>query len=165
MSKGLKIFIWILVIIAVLGAITFTWGKSAWNKIKFSAPTLQGLDLQGLTLADLANIALAGQEKTVTATVQMNIQNDNSFSIPFSSIRAQLLYNDTVIAKTSDDSSHIVPANGNLPLSDPVNIILNNAGGNLLIEKIKGGKPKINYVINLKVFGIPVPSIKSSFTW
>ena len=165
MSKGTKILVWIIAIIAVLAIAVFIWGKNAFDKITFSTPRIQSLNLQGLTLLDLANIALVGKSKTVTAVVEMDIKNDNNFAIPFSSIRAELFYKGTLIAETTDDSSHTVPANGHITLSDPVNIILNTAGGNLLIEKIKGGHPQIDYVINLKVFGIPVPSIKESFTW
>lgn len=164
MNKGLKIVLWIVIILAVVAVITFFWGKSAWDKIDFGKPRLEGLDLQGLTLNDLANIALAGQSKTVTATIVMDIKNDNGFSIPFSSIKAQLSYKGTVIAETTDNSSHTVPANGILSLSDNVNIILNNAGGALLIEKLKGNHPQIDYTIILKVFGIPIPSQTGNFT-
>lgn len=167
MSKGLKIVVWIVVILVVLGIIAFTWGKSAWDKIDFGKPRLEGLDLQGLSLNDLANIALAGQSKTVTATVVMDIKNDNGFSIPFSSIKAQLSSKGVVIAQTTDTSAHTVPANGILSLSDNVDIILNNAGGALLIEKLKGNHPQIDYEVDLKVFGIPVSlfyPIKDSFT-
>lgn len=167
MSKGLKIIVWIVVILAVLGIIAFFLGKNAWDKLTFGKPTLQGLDLQGLSLNDLANIALAGQSKTVTATVIMDIKNDNSFAIPFSSIKASFSYKGTVIAETTDNSSHTVPANGILSLPNNINIILNNAGGALLIEKLKGNHPQIDYEVDLKVFGIPVSlfyPIKDSFT-
>lgn len=167
MKKGLQILIWIVVIIAVIAVFAFFWGKGVWNKISFSVPRPEGLDLQGLTLADLANIALTGQTKTVTATLSMDIKNDNNFSIPFSNIRVRMIYNDVVIAETSDmlAQNKVVPANSVLTVSDKVNIILNNAGGNLLIEKIKGGHPRIDYVISVRVFGIPLPSIKNSFVW
>lgn len=135
-----------------------------WDKISFSKPIPQGLDLNGITLADLANIALAGKSKTVTATITMNIKNDNSFSIPFSA-KVKLLYQDTVIAETSSISGTI-PANGTFPISDKVKIILNNAGGAILIEKLKGKPVQMDYSISLSLFGIPIPKdIKNSFIW
>lgn len=167
MSTGVKIFLWILLILAVLAVIGFFWVKSIWDSISFSPPSLQGLNLQGLTLTDLASIAFEGQSKTVTVTLAMAIKNDNNFSIPFSNMKVKLYYDNTIIAETSNliSGKQVVPANGALTVSDTVNVILNNAGGKLLIDKINGGHPSIDYSISLKVFGIPLPNIKNNFTW
>lgn len=167
MSKGLKIVLLILAIVVVVGAFAFSWGKSSWEKIAFSQPKLQGLDLHGLTLQDFTNIAFTGQTKTVTATLGMVISNQNNFAIPFSRMKVTILYNDTLIAETSQALSNnkTVPANGTLALSDNINIILNNAGGNLVVAKLSGKNPVVDYVINVSVFGIPLPSIKNSFVW
>lgn len=159
MSKGLKIFLWTVAIVIALSAFAIIWGKNAWDKIAFSKPQLQALDLQGLTLNDLANIAFTGQSKTVTVTLGMAIKNDNNFSIPFSNMKVKLLYKDTLIAETSDafaQQNFTVPANGNLAVADTVNVLFNNAGGQLLIEKTKGNHPQIDYSIDLKVFSIPI---------
>lgn len=164
MSKGWKIFLWVLLILVALAAIAFFWGKSAWDKLSFSRPVLQALNLNGLTATDLVNIALSGQSKTVTATVAMDVKNDNSFSIPFS-VKIKLLYQDTIIAETSSISG-TVPANGILRISDAVNIILNNAGGAILGEKVQGKPVQLDYTVSLRLFGIPVPkTIKNSFLW
>ena len=169
MSTGVKILVWTLVILGVLALLVFVfvipWGKKVWDKITFSQPRLEALDLQGLSLADLANIAFTGQTKEVTAVLGMDIKNENNFSIPFSNLRAQLFYQDVLIAETTDNRSYTVPANGSLAFSNPVKIILNNAGGQLLIEKASGRQPIIDYKINANVFGIPLPSIKNKMPW
>lgn len=167
MSKAGKIILWVVIILVVLASFGFFWGKSAWEKISFSAPRLQAINFQGITLTDLANIALLSQTKTITVGLSMDINNQNNFSIPFSSMNVKLFYDNTLIAQTSDTllNSQQVPANGTLKISDQVNVILNNAGAALLIEKIKGRAVTIIYEINMKVFGIPLPSIKQNFIW
>lgn len=167
MNKALKIFLWIIVILAVLAAFAFFFGKNYWDKISFSKPQIHGLDLQGLTLGDFVNAAFTGTERTINATLGIDIKNDNSFSIPFGNMKIKLLYNNVVVAQTSDafaNQKFTVPANGTLTVSDTINVLLNNAGA-FLVEKIKGKHPQMDYVINLRVSGIPLPSIKNSFTW
>lgn len=169
MSTGLKILIWILVILAVLALLVFVfvipWGKKVWDRITFSPPRLEALDLQGLTLADLANIAFTGQTKEVTAVLGMDIKNENNFSIPFSNLSAQLFYNGVLVGETMDERSHTVPANGTLPISNKVKFILNNAGGQMLVEKALGKPVTLESKISVNVFGFPLRSIKTNFVW
>lgn len=168
MSTGLKIFLWILAILAVIAVIAFFWAKSIFDKVNFSAPKLYSLDLQGLTLNDLVKIALEGSQKEVKVTLGMDISNANSFSIPFSNMNVKMYYAGAIIAQTSpalQNQKFVLPANGNLSVTDNISIVLNPEGIKMLIEKIKGGQPKIDYKIGLKVFGIPLPSIQNSFTW
>lgn len=168
MSKGVKILLWIVVIIAVLAIIGFIWAKNAFDKISFSVPRLQGLDMQGLTLNDLAKIALEGGQKELKVSLAMDAKNENNFSIPFGNMLVKMYYGSTLIASTSpslENKKFVLPAKGSVTVSDTINIILNTAGAKLLIEKLKGGHPQINYSIGLRVFGIPIPSIKNSFAW
>lgn len=168
MSKGMKIFLWILVILAAIAVISFFWAKSVFDKVNFSAPKLHSLYLQGLTLNDLLKIALEGSQKEVKVSLGMDISNANNFSIPFSNMNVKMYYAGSIIAETSpalQNQKFILPANGSLSVTDNISIVLNAEGVKMLIEKIKGGQPKINYKIGLKVFGIPLPSIQNSFTW
>lgn len=169
MSRGVKILLWALAILSALAIIIFMIViprfKQYWDNISFSIPTLQNLDLKGLNIQDLANIAFTGQEKQVDATLGMNIKNDNNFAIPFSNLGAKLFHQDQLIAETQDNTSHTIPANGSLDISQVVKILLNNAGGQALIDKLSGKSPVLDYVINGRVFGIPVPSIKNQLTW
>lgn len=167
MSTGVKILLWIVVILIIATVIGFTWGKKAWDKISFSKPDLQGLDLQGLTINDFLNSAFVGTERNISATLGMTIKNENNFSIPFGNMKIQLLYNNIIVAETSNMLSmqkFIIPAKGNLAISDTINVQLSKAG-TFLIEKIKGNHPQMDYKINLSVFGIPIPAIKNNFTW
>lgn len=159
MSKGLKIFLFVLAAVSTLAFLAFMWGKSVWDKISFGKPRITGLDFNNLSLIDLANIAFTGGQQEVTANIGIDIANQNSFAIPFSSLKVKLLYNDEVIGQTSDmlAQKQSVPANGTLPLNDTVKIILNNAGAQLLTDKIKNGKATLQYKIMVKVFGIPLP--------
>ena len=170
MSKGVKILLWVLAILAVLAVIVYflvvPWGKKAWDNVTFSVPRIESWDLNGLNLNDLANIAFTGTEKPVDIRLGMDVMNKNSFSILFSNIKAQLFYNGIQIAETTDNASHTVPANGTLPLSSVVKVTLNATGGQLLLDKLVLGKtPVIDYIISANVFGIPIKNIKNNFKW
>lgn len=160
MKQGWKIFWIVVVIFAAAGTAAFFWGKSIWNKITFGVPRLLNLNLNGITLLDLSNIAFNGASKEVTATVQMPVNNGNNFAIPFSSLKVMFYYKGTQIAETSDllAGAASVPANGTFTGTDTVKIILNAAGINMLIDKITQKKIMLDYKISAKVFGIPIPS-------
>lgn len=169
MSKASRIVLWIILILVIISALigTFIWGKNAVNKISFSKPRPQALDLQGLSLVDLANIVIGAQAKIIKATISMDIKNDNNFSIPFSNLNVSLSYNNVLIAQTSNmlAQKKVVPANGILTVSDTVNIILSNETAAFLKDKINGNHPELDYVVNLNVFGIPIRSISDKFVW
>lgn len=169
MSTGMKIFMWILVIIAVLAVVTFVfiipWGKGVWNKISFSKPKLQALDLKGLTLPDLQSLALSGGSKDVSVTLGMDIKNDNNFSISFSTLKVQLYYKGTMIAETTDNAWHSIPANSVYPFSSIVNITLNGAGLQMIIEKLVTGKTSVDLKTDIRVYGFPVPTIETNLPW
>lgn len=169
MSKGLKIFLWILAIIAVLAVLTFAviipWGKGVWDKISFSKPTLQALDLKGLTLADLKSMALSGGSRDVTVTLGMDIKNDNNFSISFSTLKIKLYYKGTLIAETEDNAWHTLPANSVYPFSSIVSITLNGAGLQMILEKVATGKTSVDMKTDIRVYGISVPTIESNLPW
>lgn len=164
MSKGLKIFLWIVAIIAVFAIAGFLWAKNAIGKISFSKPNPQGLNLSGITMANIAN-----NQSNITATIGLDIQNDNSFSIPISNLKVRLLYKGSVIAQTSDDllNPMVVPANGTLSLSDIITINVNNSS-TFLIEKIKGNSVSLDYIVDVSIWNIPISKlfpIKNTITW
>lgn len=159
MKKGWKIFWVVVVVLSAIGAIAFFWGKGVWDKITFDIPRLVGLNFNGLTAADIAAIAVAGGTKEVTATVQMDVSNQNNFPIPFSNLKVVLKYNGDTIAQTSNllAAGQKVPANGTLSVQDTVSVILSGAGGQMLLEKLKGNKVTIEYSVQVRIFGIPLP--------
>lgn len=153
----MRILLYILIILAVFVLIGITWGKTVWNKITFSQPSFSNLNLQSL------GAIASGQVNTVP--VNMTITNTNNFSIPFSNVSISLYYNGSVFATTNDPSSHTIPANGSLQLTENIIFSLNDAAVNLLAQKIQGKSVSINYTVGLRIFGIPIPSINNSYTW
>jgi LEA14-like dessication related protein len=164
--KPWKIIIIILLVLAAAGAIAFFWGKSVWDKITFGVPRVLGLDFNGITLEDAASIVLAGSQKEINALIAMDVSNKNNFSIPFSSLKVELLYNGQTIAETSDafTQKQSIPANGVLYATDNVKIILSGAAAQLALDKLQNGKATINYKIKLNVFGIPLPKSFQTFS-
>lgn len=169
MSTGVKIFLWILAIIVVLAIITFAfiipWGKGVWDKISFSTPKLQALDLKGLTLADLKKLALSGGSKDVTLTLGMDIKNDNNFDISFSTLKVEIYYKGTLIAKTQDNAWHTIPKNSMYPFSSIVDITLNGAGLQMILEKVVSGKTSVDFKTDIRLYGFPVPTINTNLVW
>lgn len=157
MSTLFKILLVILIIIVIIAIVIFVKGKNAYDKITFTKPTLKQ-DIQALAAANLSG-------NTLSLPLPFIIKNDNNFSILFSSVNAELLYNGNVIGKSNDAGWHTIPANGSLSLAPVIDFSINDAVKNLFIQKIQGGHPAIDYVITMKVFGIPIPSIKDNFIW
>lgn len=173
--KIVGIILGILVILAVLGWIWWeTYGKKIWDNIIFQNFGFSGVDLKGLTLQDIPDILLKGEQRQIPVTMGMEILNKNKFSIPFCYLQAEFFYKGNPIAKTSDNLAKTcirIPAQGEpnnpFPVSDPVTITLSRAGGaQLITDKLLGGKPEIDYEVSLSIFGIPVPiNVKNSFLW
>lgn len=172
MSKGLKITLWVVAVLVILFLIAIWYGKNVWDKITFK-PYFISADLKGLSLSDVPAI-LGGEDRKVTATLGMQIKNESNVSFPISGLKAKLYYNGEIIAETSDalkNASFISEANSEdvtPPIIDTITVILNQAGGKLLVDKISGKKPEIKYTVDVNVFGIPISKIypiESSFTW
>lgn len=166
MSRTWKIVLLVITVFAVLLTIAFFWAKSAWDKIGFGKPRILGLNLSGISATDLANIVFTGAEKEVTATLEMDVVNQNNFSIPFSNLKVKLFYNNLAIAETSNllEGKQAIPANGTFTATDTVKILLNNAGIQMITDKITNGKVMLEYKIMVKVFGIPLPKSLQSNT-
>lgn len=169
MSKGVKIALWSLATLLVAGVTWGIWyGKKIWNKLAFQDFSITGVNFHGLTLKDIPDIIKSGTSKNITITIGINIKNDNNFSIPFCYLNIKLLYKGVEIARTSDtlaNTCYSIPANGVLPISDTINIVLNNAGINMAVEKLTGGKAKIDYEVELNVLHVPslfIPTIRGN---
>jgi len=155
----------------LIGVIAFFVGKNIFEKLTFKNFSFANLDLHGASIQDIAKALLAGEEKPIDVTLAMEILNENNFSIPFCYLNARLYYRGTLMATTSEtleQTCYSVPANGVLPISDRIKIILNKAGGLLLLDKFAGKKPRIDYEIELSAANVPswmIPTIKNSFAW
>lgn len=163
--------IWTLIAILVpLGIIisVFFWGKSIWDKLSFSKPYFVSFDMHGLTLADIPKSLILGNEKRVDITLGLDIKNDSSTSISFSCVKAKFYYEGALIGETSDSLSKqrfVAKKHDTLKVTDTTSIILNQAGGKLLLSKLSGGKPQIEYKILVCPLGIPIPIPKNNFIW
>lgn len=170
----MKKFLTILLVLIIISIPLAIWyAKSVWDKISFN-PYFVSADFQGLTLKDIPAILASGEKKTVQATLGMQVKNDSNVSITFGSLKATLYYEGNIIGQTSDSlaskkfTSDAHSQDATPPITDVVNIVLSQATAKLLIDKITGVKPQIDYEISLSVLGIPITkiiSIKNSFTW
>lgn len=173
-----KIWEYILIGLAIfipLGGIAYAlrWASNTWDKITFT-PYFVSADFKGLTLQDAQDILLSGKQKTINAVFGMEVKNDSNTAISFSGLKAKLYYNGTLLGQTSDiiagkkytAEAHNV--DNPLQVTDSVTVTLSQATAQLLIDKILGKKPKIDYEIQLTIFGIPYFQwfpIKNNFEW
>lgn len=154
----MKKFIIIIAILLLISVPLGLWyGKKSYDKITFTKPSLNQ-DIQAILQTNVS-------DDTISVPLPFNINNENNFPVEFSSINAQLLYSGELIGESNDAGWHTIPKNGTLPYAPVVNITINDAVKSLLAQKIKGVHPSLDYVINLKVFGVPIPSVKGTLTW
>lgn len=172
MSKRAKIILWSIAGIIVSAIIIGIWyGKKIFKKITFQNFRITGVNFHGLTLQDIPKILQSGTSKNITVTLGLDIKNENNISIPFCYLKIKLLYNGQEIARTSDTlakTCYEIPANGILPVSDTVNITLNQVGAAMAIEKLTGKKVKLDYEVELSAVHIPsmiIPTIRGNFEW
>lgn len=165
----MRILIIIVLILVIAGVIGYFQAKTVWDKIKFDfAKGFRGINLSSFNPQELL---LSGQTK-INPILGIDIINDNSFDIPFKEMKATVYYNGAVIGETSSDlygRTFNVPRHSTLSVTDPINLYLNEAGGRLLLAKIGGGQPELNYQIKVKIqlFGflwIPI-TYKDTFSW
>lgn len=155
-------------ILIILLIVAYVYLKNIWDKIRFDfVKGFRGINLGAFNINELI---LSGQTK-INPTLGIVIFNDNNFSIPAKDMSASIAYNGTVIGDTSSALSEknlIVPANGSLEVTDPINLYLNQDGGKLLLKKIKGEHPELSYTVKLKIkiLGMWIPvTYKDSFSW
>lgn len=179
MSTGAKIFLWS-VIALFIGGIVYTGFrvKTLWENVSFGDYTWK-VDLSGLNLADIPAILLRGEERILPVEFGLTLKNNSSVSIPFCFFKLTFFYQGTELASTSDELAskcHSLPKNDSLVITDNISVKLTRAVAKLLSDKfISGGKPEIDYTLDLivKFFGIPIAAgwvlkilkVKKSFAW
>lgn len=139
----------IIVGILVLAAI---WGMTAWNKIVFTF-SFKGVDLSQLDMTSLAGI---GQTST-KLILNLNVKNNNGFSIPFKDMKVWMSYDKTVIAETSSElaaKTFLIPAHGHIDVTDAVNVHLNSASITLIKQAALKKNPRVDYTVKVNVFGV-----------
>lgn len=168
----MKKFLIIASIVLPLGFLLglFLWAQSIWTKVKIT-PYFVSADFKGLNLQDVRAILASGEEREIDAVLGMEIRNDSNSAITFSGLKAKLSHNGVLIAETSEELANqkfTAKANEVLQVTDSVKVKLNQAGAQLLLNKLAAQKSKIDYTLEFSVYGIPILRwfpIKNSFTW
>lgn len=167
MSKGGKIVMWIVIILAVLAAVGYYFGNKAWRKISLKV-FVSGIDTGNTTLQQAIITLATGNSVVIKLLAGVNITNGNTFSIPVSKFRAKLFYNGTQIAETSPglyESKIIVPANSQYSITDSADVVIGPGALTLLKGIVVKQKPLIEYEIRFRIWGIPMPfPIKNNFS-
>lgn len=142
----------ILAIIVGILVLAGIWGMTAWNRIIFT------FGFRGVDLSQFDINALTGTGQTSTKLVlNLNVKNNNSFSIPFKDMKVWMSYGSTVVAETSQDLSSrtfLIPAHGYIDVTDAVNIHINSASIALVKEAALKRNPRVDYTVKVKVFGV-----------
>ncbi|KKQ35810.1 MAG: hypothetical protein US53_C0070G0009 [Candidatus Woesebacteria bacterium GW2011_GWA1_37_7] len=168
MKKFLVVF-FILLAISIIFALW--WVKRAWSKVTINLK-VENIDLGGITIEDIAAILLTGQTQSAKVIITLNadIKNDNSFSIPFSIKKIKLFYQGSLIAETSETlaiQKFEVQQKSSLSVKDNLNVLLNTTSIKLLKEKVLlKQQPVIDYYVKIKILKIPFAlSFKKNFIW
>lgn len=126
-------------------------GKMVWDRIKFDFDKgFKGIDLSQFSAIDI----LSASGTKVNPVLAMTITNENNFKIPIKDLKATFYHNNTLIGDTTSDlasKQFEVPANGELTLTDPVNIYLNKSGLDILKQKVSKQKVTFDYTVKLKI--------------
>lgn len=177
MKKFWKIAGWGLLVLGVLALSVWVWwevkGKKWWDKVTLKNFNWSA-DLSGWNLQDIENIISSGESKQIPATIQVDVDNQNNFSLPFCYAKTRLYYKGNLLSSTSDTLAQkcfLIPgkrkSNTPYPLSLPLILTVDRAGtGQLLVDKALGQNPEIDAEIDLSILGIPLRNpIKASFQW
>lgn len=142
----------ILVITTAISAVLIITVLIVVSNIKFKP--FDKSDIVGIKISDLV------QGKKLTISINSYIENQNNFKINFSDLYIQIFHNNELIANstTLDTKKHTLPANGNVTLPESIDIYGNQTTINI-VKDIALYKPvKVNYKLDVKVFGIKIPN-------
>lgn len=147
--KTILIILTIVIVLGIVGLAIAAYSSS--KKIKFSAVPIN-IDFQSM-LSSLFSL----NNTIIPITLQANIKNDNNFALSFSNLYVEILYNDVVIAKSSDDATnfqkYVVDPKSELFFDYIINAYSNDELRNVLKSKILGNKVNFKYKIKIKIFG------------
>lgn len=163
-NKKMKTLITLAIVVGIL-IIAIIWGMKAWNKILFKL-SFEGIDLSTIDLASLASFG----QTSGKLLLGIQITNNNPFDIPFDKMKTFLYYDGTLIAESSGNlsaqsfkslaSSDKILNVGNgvivKEVTDYVNVHINSASAKLIKDTVAKQNPKVNYTVQLSVFGVPL---------
>ncbi len=144
--------------IALALGLFYTFILYAKSKIKF-ALSLDDLNVKG-------NI-LKGESLTLNTLLKIDIANDNAFTISFSRLDITLFYKGEQIAKSTEVSKEKIVILPKLEedFTHNLEFTLTQVFFDALQSQMQGKPLVIQYEVRMRLFGIPVPKFKNSFTY
>lgn len=156
-------FIFKIAIIALILYFLYRYFKNVTKKILFTDFFISGVDLKGASISDL----ISGGVTNAKLGLGIKVKSKISFPIKLTDGNIKLFYKDTLVAETSKDFLNkklIIPANGELLITDDIDVLLSKPTFELISLGVSGKKPEIDYKVRVKLFLIPI-SFKGKFNW
>lgn len=148
----MKIIGWIIAI--VVSAIVATL---AYIGIYFTANKQKVIDNIKFSFK-IGQIQFAQVQPKIDVDIETTIENKNPIFIIFSDLYVRLSQNGKQFAnsKQINKNAYLIPINGTKTFTDTFEVNLNVIGVNM--------KSAIDYEVDVRIFGIKIETIKSSFT-
>jgi len=146
--------------IALLAGLFYAFVLYAKSKIELS------VSLAKLDITKLIAIMTSGGKAILTTDLDINVKNDNAFTIRASRLNVEIFYQETLIAKSAMGGPQKIVI---LPKYEDhfihtLDVILSQKFFDV-IKTLKSGEPLIlQYIIRLRLFGIPI-TYKDNFTY
>lgn len=151
----MKIVGWIIVIVisAIVATLAYIGIYFTKNKQQVIDNIKYKFDIGKINFSQIISL-----QPKANVDIEITIENKNPIFIIFSDLNARLFQNGLLIAKSkkTNTKSYIVPINGEKTFVDTFEVNLN-------ILKLDLQSP-IDYEIDVRIFGIKIETIKSSFT-
>lgn len=146
-----------------LALIALVWGVLAW--LRRNTEFDFKFDNRLLSLLPQIQGRYAGREATdrgiglyLSVPLTTLIKNDNPVPLRMNNTSFELAYQGEPIMRTSPDSMGVkakVPAGGEQPVTDNVDILINGKTIDFIQSLIKREKPKVDYNIQTRLYGVP----------
>jgi len=141
------------IIIAVVIVAIYIYVLVSISKIYFK------FDLAGISLGEITD------QSKVNLKINSYIENLNKFRITFSDLFVQLYYKNELIASSikKDINKYTIPLKGTLSFKEDLQLFVNNTTVKLITDIATKQPVSIDYIVNVKIFGIKIPPIKDNF--
>lgn len=151
----MRTFLIILVFLAVITFFGYRYGKTAISKLDFGSPKFSGIDLLNV-------LNTSGFSQVNLSTV---ITNQNNFAIPVNNLYLEVSYLGNLVGKsTNTGTSFVIPANGQITISQNVTISLANSLG--IAAKLVAKQPiQFDYLVKATLFNFFPLTFRSNFIY
>lgn len=150
----MKTFIIILVIVVVL-ALGYKYGKKAIDNFDFGNPKFVGADLK----------SIFSSSGFATVDLSTTITNKNNFSVPVNNLYIEVYYQGALVGKsTTPHDAFVIPKNGSINISQNISLAVTNTV-NIAAQIIGGQSVQFEYRIRAILFGFVPFFTKGTFTY